>query len=186
MSVHATDIDVRTRMLGIKRRIDVVAILQELAEAGIEIHTQVVLCPGWNDGPILEKTFRDLLDLGGPAEDDDSPFAAVCERGFGYEGAEEIPSSRTRAVHVAASRSLAIVPVGLSAHREGLTKLDPVTPGTGRRGHRPGRRLAGRGPGAAGLLLRLPQRRILPAGRTGPSRPRRTTTASGRSTTPSA
>ena len=34
VSVHATDIDVRTRMLGIKRRIDVMAILRELVEAG--------------------------------------------------------------------------------------------------------------------------------------------------------
>ena len=49
VSVHATDIDVRTRMLGIKRRIDVVALLRQLAEAGIELHTQVVLCPGWNE-----------------------------------------------------------------------------------------------------------------------------------------
>ena len=36
VSVHATDIDVRTRMLGIKKRMDVVAILKELTEAGIE------------------------------------------------------------------------------------------------------------------------------------------------------
>ena len=41
VSVHATDIEVRTRMLGIKRRIDVLTILRELGRAGIEIHTQV-------------------------------------------------------------------------------------------------------------------------------------------------
>ena len=66
VSVHATDIDVRTRMLGIKRRFDVMAILRQLVAAGIEVHTQVVLCPGWNEGPILEQTFRDLLALAAP------------------------------------------------------------------------------------------------------------------------
>ena len=132
VSVHATDIDVRTRMLGIKRRFDVVAMLQELCEAGIEIHTQVVLCPGWNEGPILEKTFRDLLELGVPVTAGEEAFTAVCERGFGYEGADGIPDyadimdpdNRSRG----GVKSLAIVPVGLSSHREGLTKLDPVTP----------------------------------------------------------
>ncbi len=128
VSVHATDIDVRTRMLGIKRKIDVMAILQELTEAGIEIHTQVVLCPGWNEGPILEKTFRDLLTLGAPAENEDSPFTAVCDRGFGYEGAEEIPEFGDMPAPITGGvKSLAIVPVGLSAHRKGLTKLDPVS-----------------------------------------------------------
>lgn len=92
VSVHATDIDVRTRMLGIRRRIDVMEILRELAENGIEIHTQVVLCPGWNDGEVLDRTIADLSSL---------------HPGVG---------------------SLAVVPVGLSAHREGLTRLDPVTP----------------------------------------------------------
>lgn len=133
VSVHATDIDVRTRMLGIKRRFDVMDILRELTGAGIEIHTQVVLCPGWNEGPILEKTFRDLVTLGAPAEDDGSPFTAVCDRGHGYDGTQEIPEfediqdrdERTRG----GVKSLAIVPVGLSAHREGLTSLDPVSPG---------------------------------------------------------
>ena len=123
VSVHATDIDVRTRMLGIKRRMDVVAILRDLCEAGIEIHTQVVLCPGWNDGAILEKTFRELLELAAPLEDNEVPFVAVSPRGHGYDGEEEMPTPTAGGV-----RSLAIVPVGLSAHRKGLTQLDPVTP----------------------------------------------------------
>ena len=38
VSVHATDTDVRTRMLGIKRRIDVLNILQALCEHGITVH----------------------------------------------------------------------------------------------------------------------------------------------------
>ena len=107
VSVHATDIDVRTGMLGIKRRIDVLAILRELAAAGIEIHTQVVLCPGWNEGPVLKQTFDDLLALGATAYDED----------------DQDRDERTRG----GVKSLAIVPVGLSAHRAGLTRLDPVS-----------------------------------------------------------
>ncbi len=124
VSVHATDIDVRTRMLGIKRKIDVLAILAQLRSAGIEVHAQVVLCPGWNDGPILEKTFRDLLALASGSPDDQSPFAPVNDRGQDYRQETEFsPGSGEGGV-----RSLAVVPVGLSAHREGLTELAPVTP----------------------------------------------------------
>ncbi len=120
VSVHATDTDVRTRMLGIKKRMDVVAILKDLASSGIEIHTQVVLCPGWNDGPILEKTFFDMLALATPANTDlmnegDEPTGF-----FSMDDALEDESC-------GGVRSLAIVPVGLSAHREGLTQLEPVS-----------------------------------------------------------
>ncbi|HPF71815.1 MAG TPA: DUF512 domain-containing protein [Candidatus Krumholzibacteria bacterium] len=132
VSVHATDVEVRARMLGIKRQMDVVAILRDLADAGIEIHTQVVLCPGWNDGAILEQTFRDLLELGVPQEGDDQPFTAVTDRGFGYERAgddDDDPDLAPAPLPQAQGgvRSLAIVPVGLSAHRKGLTELAPVT-----------------------------------------------------------
>jgi putative radical SAM enzyme (TIGR03279 family) len=61
VSVHATDLDVRAYLLGIeKRRADIAAKLKRLLDAGIEIHAQVVLCPGINDGPILRKTIADL------------------------------------------------------------------------------------------------------------------------------
>jgi putative radical SAM enzyme (TIGR03279 family) len=91
VSVHATDIDVRTKMLGIKKRIDVIEILKKLTRSGIKIHTQIVLCPGWNDGDILDKSIQELYEL--------------------YPEVE----------------TLAIVPVGLSSHRQGLTKLSSVT-----------------------------------------------------------
>lgn len=119
VSVHATDIDVRTRMLGIKRRIDVMDMLRQLTEAGIEIHTQVVLCPGWNDGPILEKTFRDLLTIASPAEEEGPPGGV-----YDPEALNEVEPGNARG----GVRSLAIVPVGLSAHRKGLTKLESVQP----------------------------------------------------------
>ncbi|MCP4290771.1 MAG: DUF512 domain-containing protein [bacterium] len=122
VSVHATDIDVRTRMLGIKKRMDVVAILKNLAESGIEIHTQVVLCPGWNDGLILEKTFFDMLDLATPADSDLNEDGGV-PGGFFTTNNEDSEFDESQG----GVRSLAIVPVGLSAHREGLTKLEPVS-----------------------------------------------------------
>ena len=61
VSVHATDSDVRAYMLGIdKQRADISGKLQRLLDAGIEIHAQVVLCPGINDDEILKKTILDL------------------------------------------------------------------------------------------------------------------------------
>lgn len=61
VSVHATDVEVRAYLLGIdKQRADIWAKLSQLLENGIEVHAQIVLCPGINDGIILEKTLRDL------------------------------------------------------------------------------------------------------------------------------
>src|SRR5919199_2067057 len=61
VSVHATDLDVRARLLGIdKQRADISAKLRRLIDAGIEIHAQVVLCPGINDGEVLRRTIYDL------------------------------------------------------------------------------------------------------------------------------
>ena len=61
VSVHATDLDVRAYLLGIdKQRADIAPKLQRLLDAGIEIHAQVVLCPGINDGQILRQTIADL------------------------------------------------------------------------------------------------------------------------------
>ena len=61
VSVHATDLDVRAYLLGIdKERADVWPKITRLLDAGIEIHAQVVLCPGINDGDVLRKTIFDL------------------------------------------------------------------------------------------------------------------------------
>ena len=91
VSVHATDWDTRRRLLGIKRPDHLLEKLHFLVEHGIEIHTQIVLCPGINDGHILPKTLDDLRTL----------FPGV--------------------------RSTAVVPLGLTKHREGLTPLTPVS-----------------------------------------------------------
>lgn len=61
VSVHATDLDVRAYLLGIdKDRADISSKLKRLLDAGIEVHAQVVLCPGINDNEVLEKTILDL------------------------------------------------------------------------------------------------------------------------------
>ena len=63
ISVHATDPAVRERLLGRSGIPHVLDLLRELAGAGITLHTQVVLCPGINDGPVLERTVSDLVAL---------------------------------------------------------------------------------------------------------------------------
>jgi putative radical SAM enzyme (TIGR03279 family) len=61
VSVHATDVEVRAYLLGVdKERADISSKMARLMDAGIEIHAQVVLCPGINDGPILQRTIMDL------------------------------------------------------------------------------------------------------------------------------
>ncbi|HET6647593.1 MAG TPA: DUF512 domain-containing protein [Pyrinomonadaceae bacterium] len=61
VSIHATDLDVRAKLLGIeKRRADISGQMSRLLDAGIEIHAQVVLCPKINDGEILRRTIADL------------------------------------------------------------------------------------------------------------------------------
>ncbi len=64
VSVHATEPEIRMRLLGVPRGGDIVDRLQQLTDAGIEVHTQVVLCPGWNDGAHLDRTIDDLWALG--------------------------------------------------------------------------------------------------------------------------
>ncbi|MCK4547124.1 MAG: DUF512 domain-containing protein [Candidatus Eisenbacteria sp.] len=92
VSVHATDPELRGRMLRNRRSGDVMGPLRKLAGMRITIHAQVVLCPGINDGAHLKRTVEDLLSL--------------------YPSVE----------------SVALVPVGLTRHRDGLPPLSPCTP----------------------------------------------------------
>ena len=90
VSVHCTDPELRTRVLGTPRAARLMRQLQTLSDGGIECHCQCVLCPGINDGEALERTIRELSEIPG-------------------------------------MRSLALVPVGLTGHREGLYNLHPYT-----------------------------------------------------------
>ena len=63
VSVHATDPEVRRYLLGRKRADDVLAKMRHLAQHGIELHAQIVLCPTINDGAVLERTIEELAKL---------------------------------------------------------------------------------------------------------------------------
>lgn len=64
ISVHATDDDLRAFLLGTDKARGIMGQLRELAEGGISFHTQVVSCPGLNDGAALDRTITDLTSLG--------------------------------------------------------------------------------------------------------------------------
>jgi len=87
VSVHATDPQVRQAMMKNRHSGQIMEKLQRLFTAGIHIHAQIVCCPGWNDGAVLEKSYRDLVDLSDYVED------------------------------------MAIVPVGITKHKDGLPDL---------------------------------------------------------------
>jgi putative radical SAM enzyme (TIGR03279 family) len=86
ISVHATDPGIRNTLLG-KQVEPIMPLLSQLVAGGISLHTQVVVCPEINDGPVLEQTITDL---------------AALRPGIS---------------------SLALVPVGLTAHRDNLPAL---------------------------------------------------------------
>ena len=90
ISVHSTNPEIRTTLLGMKPKWEIVSLMTELADAGIEMHAQIVVCPGINDGESLKESIKDLYCL--------------------------YPSLL----------SLAVVPVGLTSHREKLTILRPI------------------------------------------------------------
>lgn len=65
VSVHATDPEVRRAMVRNPRAgAEGLEILHRLLDGGIHVHAQLVLCPGWNDGPVLERTLADLAEMG--------------------------------------------------------------------------------------------------------------------------
>jgi putative radical SAM enzyme (TIGR03279 family) len=60
VSVHATDPDVRVRMMKNPKSGQILAQIDRLAEAGIDMHTQLVVCPGLNDDEVLRRSIREL------------------------------------------------------------------------------------------------------------------------------
>jgi putative radical SAM enzyme (TIGR03279 family) len=63
VSVHTTDEKLRRKVLGNSNIPEIMPLIQRLAEGKIEMHTQIVLCPGINDGEYLEQSIRDLSAL---------------------------------------------------------------------------------------------------------------------------
>ncbi len=89
VSVHTTNPALRVRMMNNKNAGECLRFLKKLAENGISLNAQIVLCKGLNDADELDRTLRDLSAL----------FPAL--------------------------GSIAVVPAGLTAHREGLYPLVP-------------------------------------------------------------
>jgi putative radical SAM enzyme (TIGR03279 family) len=63
ISVHATQHDVRLRLLGIKKAFPILDQMRFLEKSNIQFHTQIVVCPGFNAGDVLAKSIRDLLSF---------------------------------------------------------------------------------------------------------------------------
>jgi putative radical SAM enzyme (TIGR03279 family) len=63
VSIHSTNPELRAEMLRNPRGATSLRWLRELLRAGIEVHGQVVVCPGVNDGAELERTLYDVLSL---------------------------------------------------------------------------------------------------------------------------
>lgn len=97
VSVHATDPGLRGVLLGKKDPAPIIPQLRELATNRIDVHAQVVLCPGWNDSWALADTIEELSRL--------HPAATGLRAGV---------------------QSVAIVPVGLTQFRERLPDLRAV------------------------------------------------------------
>src|SRR3954469_23838651 len=62
VSIHATDPEVRARLLRNRRGATSLRWLRALLDHGIEVHGQVVVCPGVNDGEVLDDTLVGVLD----------------------------------------------------------------------------------------------------------------------------
>jgi putative radical SAM enzyme (TIGR03279 family) len=60
ISVHVTDYEVRRRLMGLKKDDRILEKIRLLHDQGIDMHTQIVLCPGINDGEVLRRTVFDL------------------------------------------------------------------------------------------------------------------------------
>lgn len=91
ISVHTTDPELRRELLKNRHARDILTEIKEMTDHGIVLHTQIVLCPGVNDGAALSKSMEDLARF----------YPSVA--------------------------SLAIVPVGLTRHRDGLPEIEEVT-----------------------------------------------------------
>jgi putative radical SAM enzyme (TIGR03279 family) len=62
VSIHTTDPNLRAAMLRNPRGATSLRWLDLLLDAGIEVHGQIVVCPGVNDGAHLEHTLLDIMD----------------------------------------------------------------------------------------------------------------------------
>ncbi|MBO4927618.1 MAG: DUF512 domain-containing protein [Clostridiales bacterium] len=64
VSVHATDPVVREKMINNRFAGKLMPRLRKMIENGISINCQIVCCPGYNNGAVLDQTISDLAELG--------------------------------------------------------------------------------------------------------------------------
>ncbi len=60
VSVHTTNPELRVQLMKNPRAAEVLPMIQDLCSAGIQVNTQIVLCPGLNDGEELKRSLREL------------------------------------------------------------------------------------------------------------------------------
>ena len=60
ISLHTTNPDLRVKMLRNPKAKNIIQNLRWLESLDIPVHLQIVMCPGYNDGAELERTFNDL------------------------------------------------------------------------------------------------------------------------------
>jgi putative radical SAM enzyme (TIGR03279 family) len=96
VSIHATDPEVRSQMLRNRRGATSLRWLRALLDHGIAVHGQVVVCPGQNDGVVLDQTLAGVLD-----EYPELATLAVVPLGVSDHSSE--PSLRPHTVEEAAS-----------------------------------------------------------------------------------
>ena len=92
ISVHTMNPQLRVEMMKNPFAGEALKFVKMLTEGGIKVNTQIVLCPGYNDGQELEYSISELAKLGPNVQ------------------------------------SIAVVPVGLTKHREGLAPIRTVSP----------------------------------------------------------
>lgn len=63
ISVHTTNPELRVKMMTNKNAGKVLEVMQRFNDAGIKMNSQLVLCPGFNDGDELRRSLNDLLNL---------------------------------------------------------------------------------------------------------------------------
>ena len=91
ISVHTTNPQLRVEMMGNPSAGEKLCYIKMLTDGGIKVNSQLVLCPGINDGEELERSIREL--------------SALCPN----------------------LQSIAVVPVGITKHRDGLYPLRTFT-----------------------------------------------------------
>ena len=96
VSIHATDPDVRTRMLRNRRGATSLRWLRALLDHGVEVHGQIVVCPGMNDGAVLDDTLAGVLD-------EYPELATMCAVPLGVSRYSTEPAMRPHTVDEAAA-----------------------------------------------------------------------------------